>query len=201
MEIKIQAMGAYQTNCYIVSIKGKDLIIDPGVDALPWIKNNTSNPIAILNTHGHFDHVWSNQAVKDAFNIPIYCPKGDVFMLKEDPLGQGTPKSIPDYEVIGDQKLIIDGIEIQYRLFSGHTPACSIIQIKDVWFSGDFIFQQSIGRWDFPASSGEEMIKSLKKALKIKEDYTIYAGHGMSTTLKAEQALMPYWIQQVQNTI
>lgn len=201
MEIKMQPMGSYQTNCYIATIEGKDFIIDPGMGALPWIRNNVSNPVAILNTHGHFDHVWSNQAVKDAFNIPIYCPKGDVFMLENDPLGQGTPKSSPDYEIIGDEKLVIKGIEIQYRLFAGHTPACSIIQIQDVWFSGDFLFQQSIGRWDFPASSGEEMVKSLEKALKIKEDYTIYTGHGMSTTLKAEQRVMPYWIHQVQNTL
>jgi glyoxylase-like metal-dependent hydrolase (beta-lactamase superfamily II) len=201
MQIKIQPMGAYQTNCYIATIDGKDFIIDPGVDALPWIKNNVSNPVAILNTHGHFDHVWSNQAVKDAFNIPLYTPKGDIFMLTDDPLGQGTPKSTPDFAIEGDTKITIEGVDIYFRLFAGHTPACSIIQIQDVWFSGDFLFEQSIGRWDFPASSGEEMLKSLQKAQKIEEDFTIYPGHGMSTTLKAEQRVMPYWIEQVSRTL
>jgi len=201
MQIKIQPMGVYQTNCYIATVDGKDFIIDPGIDATEWVISNVTNPVAILNTHGHFDHVWSNAEVQKALNIPIYCPKGDVFMLTDDPLGQGTPKSIPDYEVVGDELLDITGIKVQYRHFPGHTPGCSVIEIGDVWFSGDFLFQQSIGRWDFPASSGEEMIKSLEKAMKIEGDYRIYPGHGGSTTLKAEQRVIPYWIEQVRRTI
>ena len=201
MQIKIQPMGPYQTNCYIATIDGKDLIIDPGVDATQWVLNNVTNPIAILNTHGHFDHVWSNASIKEALKIPIYCPKEDAFMLTDDPLGQGTPKSIPDYLVDGDENLLIDGIGVKFKHFPGHTPGCSIIEIGDVWFSGDFLFAQSIGRWDFPASSGEDMVKSLEKAIKIKDDYTIYPGHGLSTTLKAEQKIMPYWIEQVKRSL
>ncbi|MBA1420322.1 MAG: MBL fold metallo-hydrolase [Epsilonproteobacteria bacterium] len=201
MQIKIQPMGMTQTNCYIVTVDGKDLIIDPGMDATQWVLDNVTNPVAILNTHGHFDHVWSNQELKERLEIPLYCPKGDRFMLQKCPLGQPTPPSTPDYEVVGDERLVIQGITLQYRLFPGHTPGCSIIQIKDVWFSGDFLFEQSIGRWDFPFSSGEEMAKSLEKAMKIEGDYTIYPGHGMSTTLKAEQKVMSYWIEQVKRTI
>ena len=201
MQIKIQPMGVYQTNCYIATVDGKDFIIDPGVDATEWVISNVTNPVAILNTHGHFDHVWSNAEVQKALNIPIYCPKGDVFMLTDDPLGQGTPPSKPDHEVDGDELLDIAGVKIQYRHFPGHTPGCSVIEIDDVWFSGDFLFQQSIGRWDFPASSGEEMIKSLEKAMKIEGDYRIYPGHGGSTTLKAEQKVIPFWIEQVKRTL
>ena len=201
MEIKIQPMGATQTNCYIVTIEGKDFIIDPGMGATKWVLDNVTNPVAILNTHGHFDHVWSNQEVKEALKVPIYCPKGDAFMLQNCPLGQPTPPSTADYEVVGDEALKIEGVKIQYRLFPGHTPGCSIIEIGDVWFSGDFLFEQSIGRWDFPFSSGEDMAKSLKKAMTLAGDYTVYPGHGMSTTLKAEQKVMPYWIEQVKRTI
>ena len=194
-------MGPYQTNCYIATIDGKDFIIDPGVGALRWVLDNVTHPVAILNTHGHFDHVWSNQAVKEALKIPLYTPKGDVFMLTDDPLGQGTPPSKPEYEVVGDETLRIEGVEIRYRHFAGHTPGCSVIEMQDVWFSGDFLFEQSIGRWDFPASSGEEMVRSLEKAQKIEGNYTIYPGHGMSTTLKAEQRVMPYWIDQVKRSL
>ena len=201
MEIKIQPMGATQTNCYIVTVDGKDIIIDPGMNATKWVLDNVSNPVAILNTHGHFDHVWSNAEVKKALNIPIYCPKDDIFMLSSDPLGQGTPKSTADYEIVGDEKLNIKGITVKFRHFPGHTPGCSIIEIGDVWFSGDFLFEKSIGRWDFPASNGEDMIKSIEKALKIKEDYTVYPGHGLSTTLKAEQRVLPFWIEQVKRSL
>jgi len=201
MEIKIQPMGATQTNCYIATVDGKDFIIDPGMGATKWVTDNVTNPVAILNTHAHFDHVWSNQDVQDALKIPIYCPKDDTFMLEKCPLGQPVPPSDADYEVIGDETLEIKGIKVQYRHFPGHTPGCSIIEMEDVWFSGDFLFQQSIGRWDFPFSDAEKMVKSLEKAMKINGDYTIYPGHGLSTTLKAEQKIMHYWIKNVQDSI
>jgi len=201
MEIKIQPMGATQTNCYIVTVEGKDFIIDPGMGATKWVVDNVTNPVAILNTHGHFDHVWSNQEVQDALKVPIYCPKSDVFMLAKCPLGQSVPPSDADYAVKGDELLTLEGVKIQFKHFPGHSPGCSIIQIEDIWLSGDFLFQQSIGRWDFPFSSGEDMVKSLEKAMRFEGDYTIYPGHGLSTTLKAEQKVMEYWVEQVKKTI
>jgi len=200
MEIKIQPMGQTQTNCYIVTIDKKEIIIDPGINATSWVLNNTTNPIAILNTHGHYDHVWSNYELQTKLNIPLYIPKDDAFMLEKCILGQNPPLSKADILVDGDEELTIEGIKIQYRHFAGHTPGNSIIEIEDVWFSGDFLFQQSIGRWDFPFSSGAEMVKSLKKAMKIKGDYTLYPGHGMSTTLKQEQKGMPMWLEYVKNS-
>jgi len=199
MEIKIQPMGMTQTNCYIVTIDNKDLIIDPGIGATSWVLNNIKNPIAILNTHGHYDHVWSNAELKKSLNIPIYIHKDDAFMLEKCVLGQNPPKSKADILVDGDELLDISGIKVQYRQFAGHTPGNSIIEIEDVWFSGDFLFQQSIGRWDFPFSSGEEMAKSLEKAMKIQKDFTVYPGHGLSTTLKQEQRGMPMWLNYVKN--
>ena len=199
MEIKIQPMGATQTNCYIVTIDNKDLIIDPGMNATSWVLNNTTNPIAILNTHGHYDHVWSNAELREKLNVPIYIHKDDAFMLEKCVLGQNPPKSKADFLVNGDELLEINGIKVQYRHFAGHTPGNSIIEIQDVWFSGDFLFQQSIGRWDFPFSSGEAMAKSLEKAMKIKDDFTLYPGHGMTSTLRQEQRGMPMWLNYVKN--
>ena len=199
MEIKIQPMGYTQTNCYIVTIDNKDIIIDPGMDATPWVLNNVTNPIAILNTHGHYDHVWSNAELQKKLKIPLYIQKEDEFMLTKCPLGQNVPKSSADYLVQGDEALNIDGVQVQYRQFAGHTPGNSIIEIGDVWFSGDFIFDNSIGRWDFPFSSGEAMIKSLEKAMKINKNFTLYPGHGVSTTLKKEQKGMPMWREYVKN--
>ena len=197
MQIKSQAMGYTQTNCYIATIDGKDFIIDPGMGATEWVVENVNNPVAILNTHGHFDHVWSNAELKKELHIPIYVPKEDAFMLEKDPFSQGTPPSEPDYLVNDDETLDIQGVKVKYRHFPGHTPGCSVIEIEDVWFSGDFIFQQSIGRWDFPYSNGKDMAESLEKAMKIKEDFTLYPGHGQSTTLKKEQRYLPFWKKEV----
>ncbi len=201
MEIKIQPMGVYQTNCYIITVDNKDIIIDAGVGATDWVLKNIKNPIAILNTHGHFDHIWSNGELQTKLKVPLYVPKDDAFMLENDPFGQGTPSSKPDVLVNGDEEFNIDGVKVKYRHFAGHTPGNSIIEIEDIWLSGDFLFDGSIGRWDFPYSSGEDMIKSLEKAIKIKEDFTLYTGHGVSTTLKKEQQIMPQWINYVRNSI
>ena len=194
VEIKHQPMGPYQTNCYIVTIDGKDLIIDPGVDATSWVIQNTTNPIAILNTHGHFDHVWSNKELKDKLNIPIYCPKDDCFMLEDDPFSQGTPKSCADIKVDEDKSFNIDGIEFSFHHFPGHTPGCSAISIGDNLFSGDFIFSGSIGRVDFPYSNPTDMIKSINKVLTWEKDFVIYPGHGDKTTLNNENNSLKNWL-------
>jgi hydroxyacylglutathione hydrolase len=199
MEVKFQPMGPYQTNCYIATVDGKDFIIDPGVGAVSWVLKNVKNPAAILNTHGHFDHVWSNKELKDKLGIPIYVPVADAFMLQNDPFNQGTPKSMPDFKVKEDSVVDIGGIKVKFHHFPGHTQGCSIIEIKDVWFSGDFLFEGSIGRWDFPYSDAKEMVKSLQKVSKITKNHKIYPGHGGSTTLARELKHIPYWVEQVRN--
>lgn len=195
MNIQAQPMGPYQTNCYILSVDGKDFIIDPGVNALPWVKEHTTNPVAILNTHGHFDHVWSNQEVQDAFNIPIYCPQGDVKFLSDDLFGQGTPPSQADYIITGNQDITVEGVEFSYMHFPGHTPGNSMIRYKEHIFSGDFIFQGSIGRYDFPLSNPQDMKESLERFLNLDFDATLYPGHGATTSIKEEQRNTPYWLQ------
>lgn len=197
MQIKMQPMGAYQTNCYIVTVKGKDFIIDPGVEAASWVIQNVTNPAAILNTHGHFDHVWSNQEVKEKLNIPIYCPKDDCFMLKDDPFSQGTPSSTADFKVQNDETIEFEDIKVTFHHFPGHTPGCSAIEIDNTLFSGDFIFQNSIGRVDFPYSSPDDMKKSINKILSWEKDMDIYPGHGGKTSLSRENQSLKAWLNYI----
>jgi len=197
MNIKVQPMGPYQTNCYIVTKDGKDIIIDPGVGATEWVKKNVTNPIAILNTHGHFDHVWSNAALQKELGVKLYTPKGDVMLLSTSAWMSDLPPSTPDVEINGDEELDLEGIKVKFRHFPGHSPGCSTIEIDDAMFSGDFIFERSIGRTDFPYSSPEDMKKSLEKFKQISYDKTVYPGHGGTTTIKQEQQYSDYWIQQL----
>ena len=197
MNIQIQPMGPYETNCYIATIDNKDFIIDPGVGATSWVLQNVTNPIAILNTHGHFDHIWSNDELSKKLNIPLYCPKDDCFMLQKDPLGRGAPKSFPDFEVEHDQKITLEDVEITFHFFPGHTPGCSAIQIQNTLFTGDFIFSGSIGRVDFPFSSPEDMKKSIHKVLAWEEEFNIYPGHGGRTTLNRERNSLKSWLNYI----
>jgi len=200
MKIRIQPMGEYQTNCYIVTIDGKDIIIDPGVDASKWVIENITNPIAILNTHGHFDHVWSNAELQAQLKIPLYTPEDDVMLLTSSSWMPDLPLSIPEYKVKPDEEINIDGIKLKFHHFPGHTPGCSMIEIGDAIFSGDFIFEHSIGRYDFPYSNPQDMIKSLQKFKKLNYDKTLYPGHGNTTTIKQEQHFSDYWIANIKTS-
>lgn len=200
MTIKCMPMGIYQTNCYIVDMGGSQLIIDPGVDAVEWVVANATNPLAILNTHGHFDHIWSNKELKEKLNVPIYIPKDDAFMLQSDPFGHSVPVTNADVLVDGNQTFEINGINFEYILFAGHTPGCSVIKIKDTIFSGDFIFRGSIGRVDFPYSNPQDMKDSIKRILSWDiqdKDYEIYPGHGGKTTLKSEHNSLKSWLHYI----
>lgn len=194
MKIKARPMGEYQTNCYIVSVNEMDFIIDPGIGAVKWVIENVTNPVAILNTHGHFDHVWSNAELQEKLRIPLYTPKDDVMLLKGSSWSPDLPPSKPDVEVEPNQEFDFNGVKVKFKHFPGHTPGCSAIEIGDAMFSGDFIFERSIGRTDFPYSSPQQMRESLEKFKKLTYDKTVYPGHGGTTTIRQEQQYSDYWI-------
>ena len=195
MTIKVQPMGPYQTNCYIATVDGKDFIIDPGVDATEWVMANVKNPVAILNTHGHFDHVWSNSELQQKLGVKLYAPKDDIPLMQDSSWMPDLPPSTPDVAIDGDEVLDFDGVSVKFRHFPGHCPGCSTIEIGDAMFSGDFIFERSIGRTDFPLSSPQDMKASLEKFKTIPYDKTLYPGHGNTTTIKQEQRNADYWIR------
>ncbi|KLE07024.1 MBL fold metallo-hydrolase [Aliarcobacter butzleri] len=197
MEIKLHPMGDYQTNCYIVTIDNKDIIIDPGVGALSWIEANAKNPIAVLNTHGHFDHVWSNQIVKETFDIKLYTPKDDSFMLTLNPYNMGMPPSYADILVNPDEEIELEGIKVKFHHFPGHTPGCSVIEIENSLFSGDFIFKGTIGRFDFPNSDAKLMKQSINKILTWEKNFHVYPGHGDKTTLQNEIETLKQWERHI----
>ena len=206
MEILKQAFGMYETNCYIFKSAYGDFIIDPGQNSASWVLEIAKNPIAILNTHGHFDHIWCNAELKEKLNIPLLCPKEDAFMLKSDCFELGLTPKAPDIEVENNEifyfnatglvdSSVADSIKIEYMFFPGHTPGCSMIKIGDCIFSGDFIIKRSIGRSDFPYSSDDLMQDSLKRFGKITYDMILYPGHGESTTIKEEQANLRFFLK------
>ena len=197
MQIKIQPMGPYQTNCYIATVDKKDFIIDPGVGATEWVIKNVTKPVAILNTHGHFDHVWSNDELQKKLKIPLYTPVGDVMLLGASSWMPDLPPSTPDIEVRANEEFDFDGVKVKFHHFPGHCPGCSMIEIGDVMFSGDFIFERSIGRTDFPYSSADDMKESLQRFKELNFDKKLYPGHGNPTSIKQEQQYADYWINSL----
>ncbi len=119
MQIIKQACGAYETNCYILFGEHGEIIIDPGFDALHSSKT-CKNPLAILNTHGHYDHVWDNEKVKQAYQIPIYIHKNDTFML-EDPFNQGFMPSKANYLIDDENIISIGGLDFNFTFTRTYT--------------------------------------------------------------------------------
>lgn len=156
-----EPFGEYQTNCYLAISRdeSESLIIDPGIGATKWVLENAKNPLAILNTHGHFDHVWSNAELKEALpNVPLLCPYEDAFMLQKDFFNTGLRESKPDilvgaedsesFKGAGSASLpivefdsntsnlerksgfVYGGFELEFLCYPGHTPGCSVIVLK-----------------------------------------------------------------------
>ncbi|TQR61062.1 MBL fold metallo-hydrolase [Campylobacter troglodytis] len=195
MQILAQACGAYSTNCYILKHEKGDFIIDPGQNAFEFIKKNVTRVCAVLNTHGHFDHVWDNAAVKEEFKVPIYIHKDDEFML-EDPFEMGHRHSKADFLISTEEELEICGVKFRFLHFAGHTPGCCMIELvgENLAFSGDFLFKGSIGRYDFPYSDPNSMKQSLERVAKFTQDLRLLPGHGGETTLKEEQKNLGWWL-------
>ena len=201
----MHAFGEYQTNCYILVFDSGELIIDPGMGATKWVCENCHNPIAICNTHGHFDHIWSNQELQSVYaGIPLIVHAGDAFMLREDCFGLNLPCSTPTHLVQNDgESLRFGEIEMRYWHFPGHTPGCCIIETDLGIFSGDFIFHRSIGRYDFPYSSESDMKQSLLRfqvwcnAKSERANKSIYPGHGASTTASEECQNIDFWLARM----
>ena len=195
MQILKKAFGEYVTNCYILKGEQGDLVIDPGEGSFDWVMQNTGKIAAVLNTHGHFDHIYDDAKLQRA-GAKIYIHEEDAFMLRADPF-ETMPEPIEaDVLVKGqEQSFEIAGFNVKFSLFAGHTPGSCMIEVDGVIFSGDVIFKGSIGRWDFPFSSGEQMRESLHKILQIKGDFTLYPGHGPNTSLAAERQNLKYFLQ------
>ncbi|KGI57021.1 MBL fold metallo-hydrolase [Campylobacter sp. MIT 97-5078] len=196
MQILKKACGAYGTNCYILKSEQGDFVIDPGDGAFDFVKQNTTQVKAILNTHGHFDHVWDNEAVKRHFKAPIYIHQFDEFMLN-DPFGMGHEQSKADVLITDENEFEIAGVKFKFLFFPGHTPGCCMIELvgENLAFSGDFLFQGSIGRYDFPYSDANLMKQSLERVASFKDELRLLPGHGKETTLKTEQAHLDFWLR------
>ncbi|QQF51857.1 MBL fold metallo-hydrolase [Campylobacter fetus] len=196
MQILSKSFGIYDTNCYILINESGEVIVDPGDGAFEWVSKVCKNPLAILNTHGHFDHIYDDNAIRDKFKIPIYIPKDDAFLCEQDPFTYLQTTFKPDFLVEDNQIIEIRSFKFTFHHFAGHTPGCSMIEIGDVMFSGDFIFKNSIGRYDFPFSNAVEMRKSLERVLNFK-DFKLYPGHGDQTSLESERRNLKRWMQAI----
>ena len=197
LNLKTVPAGVYEANCYIlVDSETKDCaIIDAGGDAgkiSAAVESMQGNPKYLLLTHGHFDHVGGVKEICSKYDIPFYISKTDEEYMEKDNSVFGTLPKASGYLKEGDV-VKLGSREIKVIETPGHTKGGLCFLIDGKVFTGDTLFQGSIGRTDFIGGDMKEIISSIKnKLLPLGDDVEVYPGHGPSSSIKFEKMRNPY---------
>ena len=184
-------LGAYQTNCYIVSNAGENtcIVIDPGYES-EELRNalEGKSVAAVLLTHGHFDHVGGVRQLAEETDCRVYiCPE-DLSMPPQ--LTNGKILYTHTYGE-GDVLHLAD-LSLEIFHTPGHTPGSVCIAVEDALFTGDTLFQDSCGRTDLPGGDWATIKNSLYRLSTLEKNYRVFPGHGPSTTINDEKQFNPY---------
>jgi hydroxyacylglutathione hydrolase len=208
MKIDHLILGEYENNCYVLrkSDEVSDcLIIDtslPDPKLNNFLKRHNLNPLAVIITHGHADHIVGLTDLRKNYpDIKVYIHDLDQHMLTEAELNLSALvgrdfKTAPADVIVQDGDMIeIAGLKLKVLHTPGHTQGgiCLYCQEDGVLFSGDTLFSDSIGRADFPGGDMEQLIQGIRaKLLTLPEETKVYPGHGQATTIKREKKFNQY---------
>jgi len=209
LEVRQLAVGPIAENCFVVRREDSDkaLIVDPGEEAdriLAEVEETGAEVEAILITHCHFDHIGAVAPVAKATGAPVYCPEIEVPVLADimafvPYAGFGPFESYEaDETVKGGETLELAGLDIDVIFTPGHSPGhvTYSVQGEEAIFSGDVLFQGSVGRVDLPGGDGPTLIQSIATLIDSHSAETkVYPGHMGVTTLGAEQQTNPFLAQ------
>ncbi len=204
MKIKSFIVGPVDVNCYIVSDDaGVGVVIDPGgngPEILDYVKKSGIKVEAVLNTHGHGDHIGANDAVREGTGAPLYIHQADAGMLT-DP--RANLSAFMGYNALAKpaEHFLNEGDVLRFGALSfkvlhtpGHSPGSVCFVGDGVCFSGDTLFAGSIGRTDFPGGSERELLGNVREKLfPLPEDTVVLSGHGPGTTIGQEKSYNPFF--------
>jgi hydroxyacylglutathione hydrolase len=205
LDVEMLTVGAIAENCFLLRREGSDrvLVVDPGEEAerILAAAAEMGEVEAILLTHCHFDHIGAVAPVAAATGAPVYCPKIEVPLLADIMRfvpweGFGPYESYDaDETVAGGETLELAGLELEVVFTPGHSPGHVAYSVRgeDALFSGDVLFQGSVGRVDLPGGDGPTLMRSIGTLLDTHPDETVvHPGHMGITTLGAERASNPF---------
>lgn len=205
ISIKHLVVGPVATNCYIVqNTKTKEaVIIDPGAHAnriSGEILDMEAKPVAILLTHGHFDHASAAESLAEEYEVDVYAHEKEHETLEKPLINlSGMMGASAEYHadkyVRDNEELLLAGLRIKVLHTPGHTVggACYYLEEEGILFSGDTLFCQSVGRTDFPLGSAATLVRSIQEKLMVLPDeIKVYPGHDSETTIGEERKYNPY---------
>jgi hydroxyacylglutathione hydrolase len=203
MDVRMFTVGPLQENCYLVRREGSDraLLIDPGDEAQKLkgaMEQLGVEPEAILLTHTHFDHIGAVAPLARATGAPVYCPREELPVLADPSAFFGAMFGPvegweAEHAIDGGQRLQLAGFDVDVVATPGHSPGHVTFVIDGALFSGDVLFQGSIGRTDLPGADHETLMESLAGLLeRFDDDTKVHPGHMGLTTLGRERAGNPF---------
>lgn len=205
LAIRMMVLGPVQTNCFfLINEDTKEvLVIDPADYAqkiIEWMKSENLKPVAILLTHGHFDHIMGVEGIRKEYGIPVYASRDEVDVLAKPQLNvstmMGAYLSMKADELFADGDVLeLAGMKLKVISTPGHTigSVCFYIEEEKVLISGDTLFEASVGRTDFPTGSSRQLIESIKTRLFIlPDDTSVFPGHGGTTSIGYEKLHNPF---------
>ena len=203
LTIRSFAVMPFDENCYVVSDDtGEGVVIDPGgmaKEILAYIREKKLSIQAVLDTHGHCDHIGANDAIRDATEAPLYIHKEDGAMISDIRLNLSAFMgfkviSRPAEHLLSEgDKISFGNSELEVIHTPGHTKGGVCFVGDGVVFTGDTLFAGSIGRSDFPGGSEVELIGNIKKKLlALPDEMKVYSGHGPSSEIGWERQCNPY---------
>ena len=197
--------GSLDEHIYILGADGTNdvVVTDPGEakPALDALQKDGRNCVAVLLTHGHFDHIGGVRALKDAYNAQIYIHEADASMLKSNRMslavltGSLVKPVEPDVLLHGGETLALAGLTLDVIHTPGHTKGgvCYALKSDRKLFVGDTLFLEGSGRTDFPGGSEKELYHSIAdKLFSLEGDFDVYCGHEEETTLEHERKNNPF---------
>lgn len=200
MKIITKPLGPVQANCYLIIDNHHSILIDPGAkykDIDLILKENEADLEAILLTHAHFDHMGGIDWLCEKFNIPVYLNPSE-FEFLSNPTYNSSDCFMMDVSSDVKPRKLKEGLneighfKVEAIFCPGHSIGSTVFKILDQLFTGDVLFQGSIGRTDLYSGSNSMMFESLKKLASLQEDYSIYPGHGPSSSLFLEKKWNEY---------
>lgn len=198
-------LSVCQTNCYFVYEEGQTeaVVIDPadrGEDIYRALTEKGLRIAAILLTHGHFDHIWGSKELKELSGARIYAYEGEAALCRDAGLNVSAQAGraytvTPDVLLKDGEERTISGMGFQVLATPGHTQGgcCYYFKEDGILFSGDTLFQESVGRTDFPTGSMGDLVRSVQeKIFTLPDGVKVYPGHGEGTSVGHEKKYNPF---------
>lgn len=203
--IKIEVgknFGVFTTNCYLIIHNQKCIIVDPGDDAekiIAYITKNKLEPVQIIATHAHIDHIKECPNLSKYFNIEISICEKELTVLNNNSynlsayFGTPLPKITNLHLLKANDSITIDDEKLKIIETPGHTIGSISILGNDFMIVGDTLFYESIGRSDLPTANIDDLLNSIRTKILILPDNTIiYPGHMQETTISHEKKCNPF---------